>query len=103
MDYNKVIFGLLFALATCIIGYGIISLVFDGMVSTGIMEEAYGEAYDHRQRTIWLISICSNIVGIQIFRKRKTQNLQRGVAIFTVLAAAIWVFYYKDSLFFVDN
>ena len=103
MDYNKVLFGLLFGLATSIIGYGVISLLFDAMVSTGIMDEAYGDAYFQRQRTIWLISICANIIGVQMFRKRKNQNIQRGVAIFTVLAAAIWVFYYKDSLFFVDN
>lgn len=103
MKYNKVIIGLLIGLATVIIGYGVVSLVFELAVSAGLMDEAYGEAFDKRQRTIWLISICCNIIGIQFFSKKKGQNIQRGIAIFTVLAAFTWLFYFKSSLFFIEG
>ena len=102
-NYNKLIYGILISLCTVIIGYGVVSLLFEFLVSTGFMDEAEGLAYDKRNRTIWLISICCNIIGIQFFSKRKFTNIQRGIAIATVLSAAVWVLYYKDSLFFIED
>jgi nicotinamide riboside transporter PnuC len=71
------------------------------MVDLGWMDEAGSQA-DKRQRTIWLLSVCLNIVAIQFFNKRKFRNTQKGIAVFTVLAAFGWVFYYYKSLFFVE-
>ena len=101
--YNSVIFGAIIGIATIIMGYGIVSLVFEGMVSAGLMDDAYGAGFEKRNRTIWLISICCNAIGIQLFNKRKLFPTQRGIAILTVLAAAIWVFNYRDALFFIED
>ena len=101
--YNSVVLGLALGIVTVTIGYGVVSIIFEGLVSAGIMDEAYGVGFEKRNRTIWLMSICCNAIGIQLFNQRKLFPTQRGIAIFTVFAAAVWVFYYKDSLFFIEG
>lgn len=101
MKLNSVITGILISAGVILAGYGIISLIFEFMVSQGVMDEA-GSQGGKRQRTIWLLSICANIIAIQFLGKRKTRNTQRGVAILTVLSAFAWAAYYYKSLFFVE-
>ena len=101
MKLNSVIVGILISAGINIAGYGIISLIFEFMESQGVMDEA-GSQDGKRRRTIWLLSICLNIVAIQFLGKRKTQKTQRGVAILTVLAAFTWAIFYSKSLFFVE-
>jgi len=101
MKLNSVIVGVLISLGTTIAGFGIISLLFEFMTSTGFMDDPAGSG-NSRPRTIWLISICMNIIGIQVFRKRKTHATQRGISIMTVLAAFGWFFYYGKSLLFLE-
>lgn len=101
--YNSFILGASIGLATIIVGYGIVSIAFEGLVSIGLMDEAYGAGFEKRNRTIWLISICCNAIGIQLFNRRKLFPTQKGIAVSTVVAAAVWVFYYKDSLFFIED
>ncbi len=100
MKLNSVITGILIGAGTIFAGYGIITLLFEFMESTGFMDEA--SPGGKRQRTTWLISICLNIVSVQVFSKRKTHNTQRGVSIITVLAAFAWFLYYNKSLLFIE-
>lgn len=97
--YNKVYIGLLLATATIIAGYAIVTLLFEGLASVGLIDDLVGEGASRMDRTVWLIAICCNIIGIQVFSKRKSANIQRGIALITVVAAGVWVFYFKDSLF----
>ena len=96
---NNVVTGILLVAAMILAGYGIITLLFEVLVSSGVMDEATISSGEKRFRTICLISICFNLIFIQVFNKRKFYNIQRGVAIATVLAALTWVLYFKDSLF----
>ena len=92
MKLNTVLVGILISACVVIAGYGIVSLIFEFMVDQGWMDEAGSQA-GKRQRTIWLLSICLNIIAIQVFSKRKYRNTQKGVAIFTVLSAFTWAIY----------
>lgn len=90
------------AIAVIIVGFGVVSLIFDGLVSAGIMDDVYGEAEEKRKRTIWLISICANLLIVQFFNKKRHDRVQRGIAFATVLAAFSWLFYYRNTLFFAE-
>lgn len=91
--------GMILGLVAIIVGFGVISLLFEFLVNVGIMDEAGGSSQSKRIRTVWLLAICVNIVIIQFFNKRAFHRTQRGVAIVSVLAAFTWVFYYMNTLF----
>lgn len=91
--------GMLLGLLAIIVGFGVISLLFELLVNAGIMDEAGGSSKAKRTRTIWLLAICINIVIIQFFNKRAFHKTQRGVAIISVLTAFAWVIYYMNTLF----
>lgn len=101
MKINSVFAGILIGAAVIISGYAIITLLFEFMESTGFMDEA-GSAGSKRIRTVWLIAICINVITIQILRKKRTFNTQRGVSIITVLSAFGWFIYYNKSLLFLE-
>lgn len=90
---------MILGLIAVIVGFGIVSLIFEFLVSTGIMDEASGIGQSKRTRTVWLLAICVNIIIIQFFNKRTYHKTQRGVAIISVIAAFTWVFYYMNTLF----
>ena len=81
------------------VAYAVVTLIFEGLAAIEWIDDPIGEGYGKLTRTIWLIAICSNIIGIQVFSKRKTANIQRGIAIITVIAAATWIYFFKDSIF----
>lgn len=102
-EYNRVIVGILIGIGIMLFGFGIVSVVFSLLESTGIMEEAIGSGYDKRMRTMLLIGICTSIIGIQYFAKRKTENIQRGIALSAILAGACWIYRYYNDLFFAED
>jgi len=97
--FNKLPFGLLIGLATIFVGYAVVTLIFEAAENFDLIDTPMGEGADKLNRTVWLIAICCNIIGIQVFRKRRSYNIQRGIALATVLAAGVWIFYFKDTLF----
>ncbi len=97
--YNKVYIGFLISIATIIVGYSVVTLIFELLASAEIIDDPIGEGAEKLNRTVWLIAICCNIIGIQLFGKRRSANIQRGIAFITVIAAGIWIFHFKDSLF----
>lgn len=96
---NNILTGIVLGACMIIASYGIITLLFEVLVSNGVMDETTISTGDRRFRTTCLISICANLIFIQLFNKRKFYNIQRGVAIITVLSALTWVLYFRDSLF----
>lgn len=98
-QFNKVYVGLLISLATTMVAYAVVTLIFELLASAQIIDDPIGEGVERMNRTVWLIAICCNIIGIQYFSKRRSANVQRGIAFLTVIAAGIWIFYFKDSLF----
>ncbi len=101
MKINSLFTGILIGAAVILVGYAVITLLFEFMESTGFMDEA-GSAGEKRKRTVWLIAICLNIITIQLLRKKRTHNTQRGVSIVTVLGAFAWFIYYNKSLLFLE-
>lgn len=80
-------------------GFIIVRWLFDIAGAQGLIDEASSSIGSRRFRTICLISICLNILPMQVFQRRRESNSIRGLAIATVLLAGTWVFYFYDSLF----
>jgi len=80
-------------------GFFIIRWLFGIAESQGLVDAASSSIGSRRFRTICLMSICLNILPMQIFQRRREGNSIRGLAIATVFLAGIWVFYFYDSLF----
>lgn len=80
-------------------GFIIVKWLFGVAESQGLVDAASSSIGSRRFRTICLISICLNILPMQVFQRRREGNSIRGLAIATVLLGGIWVFYFYDSLF----
>ncbi len=80
-------------------GFIIVRWLFELAGAQGLIDEASSSIGSRRFRTICLIGICINIFPMQVFQRRRASDSIRGLAIATVLLAAIWVFYFYDSLF----
>jgi len=80
-------------------GFFIIKWLFGIAESQGLVDAASTSTGSRRFRTICLMSVCLNILPMQVFQRRRQGESIRGLAIATVLLAGIWVFYFYDSLF----
>lgn len=80
-------------------GFFIVQWLFGLAESQGLIDAASSSIGSRRFRTICLISICLNILPMQVFQRRREGNSIRGLSIATVLLAGIWIFYFYDTLF----
>lgn len=80
-------------------GFFIIRWLFGLAETQGLIDAASSSIGSRRFRTICLISICLNILPMQVFQRRREGSHIRGLSIATVLLAGIWVFYFYDTLF----
>lgn len=101
--YNKKWLGVLLGLIVALCGYGIVSLGFETLENMGIVEEASSGSMSKRQRTIFLMAICCNLLTIQFLNKRRQNQLLFGIGLITLVLAGIWIAYYGSSLFFIEQ
>lgn len=70
--------------------YGILILLYEVLDSVGVFSDV-GFAEDFRTRTLALISICSNLVMMQVFRRSHRKNeIIRGMLIASMILVGIW-------------
>lgn len=84
-------YGIALGLVIPIAVYGILLLIFTFLESQGFMSDI-GFPEDFRTRTLGLLSICSNLVTMQLFRRRYRYETMRGVLIATMVLVAVWFF-----------
>lgn len=99
LKYDSVLFGIVLGSVSILIGYGLISYLFDLLIMANLMDEASNSMSSSRQKTLWLLAICCNLVPFNIFKNRKMDNALRGVVFPTILAVGYWVYTYFDVLF----
>lgn len=99
LKYDSLLFGIIIGSITIIIGYGVISYIFDLLTMAGIMEESSTSMSSSRQKTLWLLAICCNLIPFNVFKNKKMDNALRGVVFPTILAVGYWVYTYFDVLF----
>ncbi|NNF34200.1 MAG: hypothetical protein HKN68_08830 [Saprospiraceae bacterium] len=98
-DKNTIVMGLLFGAVTPVIGFVVFESIFEGLEMVGLIEEATSSAMDRRERTISLLAICSNLIPFNFAKKRRWDQMLRGVVFPTLIYVAAWIYRYHDILF----
>lgn len=89
---DSVWLGMGFGLALPAVVYALLLLIYTLMDKMGVFSDV-GFADDFRTRTLALISICSNLIVMQFYRKSHHHNETiRGMLIASMLLVAVWFF-----------
>lgn len=87
---DSVWFGLALGIAVPVLVYGLLLLIYSFMDAVGVFSD-FGFAEDFRTRTLALISICSNLLLMQSYRKSyRFHETMRGALIATMILVGIW-------------
>jgi len=99
LNKNNIWVGILIATLFPIMVYGVVLTLFEFGTDMGVLDEVADPMGGKRLRTTTLITLCANIILIQLFNKRFTQETLRGILIITFISAVIWFFtFYEDLL-----
>lgn len=98
MIKNNVFSGLFVGLVFPFACYLAIQGLFLSLKAAGISNGPLSYKESISERTIYLICICGNILGVQFFQRRDQKETIRGIAMMTVLFAMIWAFTYLREL-----
>ena len=98
-DNNTIPMGLLLGAIVPVVGFILFEGVFNGLEQVGLVEEATSSSMGRRQRTIALLAICCNLLPFNFAKKRKLDNIMRGIIFPTLFYVAGWVYTYYDILF----
>lgn len=91
--FNGISWGVLLPLVT----YGILFGLYTLLDKVGALSDV-GFAPDFRVRTLGLISICSNLLLIQLHRKAYRHEFVRGILIATMMLVAVWFFLFGFNI-----
>lgn len=87
---DSVWIGLMFGLIIPIVVYLLLLLIYQFMDTIGVFSNV-GFAEDFRTRTLALISICSNLIFMQTFRRsHQNHETSRGILISSMILVGIW-------------
>lgn len=98
-DNNTIPIGLLLGAIIPVIGFVLFEGIFNGLELAGLIEEATVSSMGRRQRTIALLAICTNLLPFNFAKKRKLDNIMRGIIFPTLVYVGGWIYTYYDVLF----
>jgi len=90
LNQNKIIIGLVFGLLVPFVAYAIFDMIYDygddaGWFTNSNISETF------RARTKGLLAIATNLITINIFRRKKHEDSMRGVVIATSIYVLTWI------------
>lgn len=90
LNRDSVWFGLAIGMIIPIIVYALLLLLYHFLDTVGVFNNI-GFAEDFRTRTLALVSICTNLVIMQTFRKmHRNHETIRGILIASMILVGIW-------------
>ena len=99
LELDSVVAGLVIGLITPILGYGIVSYIFDMLTSAGLMDYVSTSGNVKREKTLWLLGICFNLIPFNVFKSKKYDNTMRGIVFPTLCYVGYWIYTYAWMLF----
>ncbi len=94
-DNNNILIGVAIGAIVPVLGYIAVEIIFDVLTNAGMMDEVTSGSSTRRQRTLSLIAICSNIIAVQFFKKRKFEKILNGIVTATMIYAVFWILAFK--------
>jgi len=96
---DQVGIGIILGAVFPIIGYIAIQSIFSGLTFLGIMDDVTSGSSIGRERTLYLLAICCNLIIFNILKRQRKDNAMRGVVFPTLIYVCCWVYLYKEVLF----
>lgn len=95
------IIGFAIGATTPVLGYILISFIFEQLTDSGLMGEL-GSSFSvlKRQRTLAVLAIASNLIPFQLFKNKRKYDHMRGLVITTFIYAIVWIIYFWDSILY---
>lgn len=99
LQLDSVIAGIVIGICVPVVGYGIISYIFDLLTSANLMDYVSSSTGSSRTKTVWLFAICCNLIPFNIFKRNKHDNTMRGIVFPTICMVVYWIYTYQTLLF----
>lgn len=99
MERDSILTGLVLAMIVPVLGYMLVSGIFDLLTHFGLMDYVSSTGSSKRQRTLALLGICCTLIPFQWAQRNKYINTMRGIIFPTLIYVGAWIYFYKDSLF----
>ena len=98
MSKNNFLTGFIIAIVLPVLGFYFWQLLIEtiGNSATGKGMEL---SPTWRERTVYLLAICTNLIPFQIFSKRREINSMRGISVPTIIYVFTWIYYFRTILF----
>lgn len=95
-DKDALWFGLIIGLIIPFVSYAIILMIYEQLDALEITGGSTGTMY--RERTVGLLAIATNIIPINIFKRRYQINNMRGIILATFTYVVLWVYLYWNYI-----
>lgn len=93
LKQNTVIAGIIWGLVIPFVGVALL-MVLDEWTVELVNNKAY---IGQKQRTLFLLGICLNLIPFQIYRNRKMDKGLRGVGLITMAYAVLWFIFFASE------
>lgn len=84
--------GIIISLIVPFVGYAVILMIVEWFLDGRAAEDIF------HQRTLFLVSICFNIIVINFFKSRKEERTLKGALMTTMGLAVAWIIYFAPTI-----
>lgn len=95
---DSIIVGLAIGAVVPILGFWVTQQIFELLVSQGIMPPASDDIQSSRMRTIAILAICFNLIPFNYAKRKRLDNILRGIVFPTLIYVGYWVWTYKSII-----
>ncbi len=96
-DKNNLPLGLGLGLIVPFVAYALMISIFE-LLDKFELTSQYGLSITFRLRTLIMISICFNIILLQLYKRKRYNETIRGIVFATMILATVWVIYFWTDL-----
>ena len=98
MERNSFMLGLVLGAVVPVIGYFLVSGIFDILVNMDIMGMASMDLHSQRMRTILLLSLCTVLIPFQYLKNKRWDRTMQGMVFPILIYAGFWLYTYGKTL-----
>lgn len=96
-EKNNIIVGLGLGTLLPLLTFIVLYFGYNQLEAAGVVSEI-GFSPMFRERTTSIIAICTNLIPLNIFQKRRATQSMRGIVLSTVVYVVIWVVYFGQYI-----
>jgi hypothetical protein len=98
LNRNAIWVGLVVGLLLPVITYTMLLQIFSLLEIKGAASGA-GFSENFRERTLGIVSLATNLILLNMYRRRRWELTMRGIVLATTVLALVWLYVYGLKLF----